>query len=163
MEIHRAPGPPRTNIVISDGRRIAVLEVDGTRERGAVHRADRSRWSLQRPPGASEWWIADDAGVPLGTVARTNLVRERFTLEIAGTVVQVVPLSKPWRRRWSVVDAQGHELIEVLQRPYSRTVHDLWLRSGDVPPELPLVVAWTIALVTTDRVTEARRTRWILR
>jgi len=163
VEIHRAPGPPRTNIVISGGRRIAVLEVSGTRDRGAVHHADRTRWSLQRPPGATEWWIVDDAGEPLGTLARTNLVRERFTLEIAGTNVTLVPLSKPWQRRWSVVDAADRELIEVVQRPLSRTVHDLLLRSGDVPAELPLAVAWTVALATSIRISEVRGARWSLR
>jgi hypothetical protein len=163
MEIHRAPGPPRTNIVISAGQRIAVLEVDGSRDRGAVHHADRTRWTFQRPPGAGEWWIVDDTGEPLGTVARTNLVRERFTLEIAGAHVTIVPLSKPWQRRWSVLDEGGREVIEVVQRPVSRTVHDLSLRSGDVPAELPLAVAWTVALSTSVRITEARRRRWSLR
>jgi hypothetical protein len=163
VEIHRAPGPPRTSIVISEGHRIAVLEVDGSREYGAVHHADRTRWTFQRPPGASEWWVGDDAGIPLGTIARTTLVREHFTVDIAGTTVQVVPLSKPWRRRWSVIDAAEHEVIEVVQRPFSRTVHDLMLRSGDVPAELPLAVAWTVALATSTRVTAASRSRWSLR
>jgi hypothetical protein len=163
VEIHRAPGPPRTNIVISGGRRIAVLEVDGTRERGAVHHADRTRWSLQRPPGASEWWIADDLDQPLGTLARTNLVRERFTLEIAGAEVRIVPVSSPWQRRWSVVDGGDRQIIEVIQRPLSRTVHDLLLRSGDVPAELPLAVAWTVALATSTRISASHRTRWSLR
>lgn len=163
MEIHRAPGPPRTNIVISDGRRIAVLEVDGPRERGAVHHPDRTRWNLHRPPGASEWWIVDDLDQPLGTLARTNLVRERFTLEIAGTEARIVPLSSPWQRRWSVVDDADRQIIEVIQRPLSRTVHDLLLRSGDVPAELPLAVAWTVALATSTRVSASRRTRWSLR
>jgi hypothetical protein len=160
MEIHRAPGPPRTNIVISGGTRLAVLEVGPDRARGAVHHADRRRWTFQRPPAATEWWISDDAGASLGTVARTTLVRERFALEIAGTAAEVVPVSKPWRRRWSVIDGAGREIIEVVQRPYSRTVHDLWLRSGDVPPDLPLVVAWVVALATSDRMPETRRARW---
>jgi hypothetical protein len=163
VEIHRAPGPPRTNIVISDGRRIAVLEVDGSRDRGAVHHADRTRWSLHRPPGASEWWIVDDLGRPLGTLARTNLVRERFTLEIAGAEVGIVPLSSPWKRRWSVVDHADRQIIEVIQRPLSRTVHDLLLRSGDVPAELPLAVAWAVALATSARVSGEGRARWSLR
>jgi hypothetical protein len=146
--------------VISDGRRIAVLEVDGNRDRGAVHHADRTRWTFQRPPGASEWWIADDHGEPMGTVARTNLLRERFTLEVGDAAVRIVPVSKPWQRRWSVVDAAGREIIEVVQRPLSRTVHDLFLRSGDVQAELPLVVAWTIALTTSVRIPETRRRSW---
>ena len=146
--------------MISEGHRIAVLEVGAGRERGAVHHADRRRWTFQRPPGASEWWIADDAGRPLGTVARINLLRERFSLEIAGTSVEVLPLSKPWRRRWSIVDEAGREVIEVRQRPFSRTVHDLSLRSGDVPAELPLAVAWVVALATSDRVEVSRRPPW---
>lgn len=160
MEIHRAPGPPRTNIVISGGHRIAVLEVGPGRARGAVHHADRTRWNFQRPPGATEWWISDDAGEPLGTVARTSLVRERFTVEIRDAAAEVVPVSKPWRRHWSVVDDTEREVIEVVQRPYSRPVHDLLLRSGDVPADLPLAIAWIVALATSDRIAETRRPRW---
>jgi hypothetical protein len=157
VEIHGAPGPPRTSIVLVGAQRIAVLEVGPGRESGAVHLANRTRWQVRRLPGASEWWLSDDAGDVFGTIVRTTLLRERFTLELGSDRLDVLPTSKPWRRHWSVLDAEGREIMELLQRPLSRTVHDLFTRSGDLPRELPLMVAWVAALATSDPLVQTRR------
>lgn len=160
VEIHRAPGPPRTTIVLVGGTRIAVLEVGPGRDSGAVHHANRRQWTVQRPPGATEWWVADDDGAPLATVGRRTLVRERFTIGLGEQTLELVPIGTPWRRHWSVVDQADREVMELLQRPLSRTVHDLMARSGDLPPESPLLVAWVLAMATSDRLAEPRRPRW---
>lgn len=161
MEVHRAPGPPRTNIVMAASRRLAVLEVGPGRDSGVVTHAGGERWSLQRPPAASEWWMARDGGQALGAVARTSPLREHFELDIVGLHATIVPVSRLWRRHWSVVDSSGRELVEVRQRPFSRTVHDVMVRSGDVPSELPMTVAWVVALVTSGRIAVTRRSRWM--
>lgn len=148
------------NVVVVAGERIAVLEVSPDRGTGAVMHADRTTWAIERLPGAGEWWVRDADGAELAMVARTTLVRERFLLHLRDEPVEVRRVSSAWRRRWSVVDGVGRELLEVTQRPLTRSVHDLRRRSGDVPAELPLVVGWVLALATSDPMPAVRRRVW---
>lgn len=151
MEIHSAPGPPRTQVVLDHGRRSATLEVQPDRDRGAILCADRTQLRIERPPGSVEWWVeAPDRGLR-AVVRRCQLVGERFDLHLAGPEdldLEVVPQGSLLRRRWEVRDPAGRALVEVVQRRWCRPVHDLAVRSGDVPRDLPLLVAWTLALVT---------------
>ena len=160
MEVHSAPGPPRTHIVIAGGRRIAVLEVQPHRGQGHIERADHTRWSLERPPGGGEWWVADQQGRYLATLWRHTLVAEHFALQLLELHLEVVSVGPLWQRRWEVRDPRARTLIEVCQRRLARPVHDVTVRSGDLPRELPLLVAWTVALAAGPPISETRRSRW---
>lgn len=160
MEIHQAPGPPSMNVIVVAGTRVAELEVCPGRRTGSIRQADRTRWTLEQPPGASEWWVADSAGSPVATLERPSLFGERFTIHLHGTAYRVLPLGGAWRRRWSIADDRERELLEARQRPFARSVHDLWRRSGDVPQELPLLAAWALALATSAPMPATRRPRW---
>jgi hypothetical protein len=160
MEIHQAPGPPRMNVIVVAGTRVAELEVCPGRHTGSVRQADGTRWTLEQPPGASEWWVAGEDGEPIATLEHPSLFGERFTVQIAVASYRIVPCGSAWRRRWRVVDDQDRELLDVVQRPLARSVHDLRRRSGDVPQELPMLVAWTLALATSAPMPETRRPRW---
>ncbi len=160
MEVHSAPGPPRTHIVVGAGHRIATLEVQAHRDRGHVELADRTRWTLERPPGAGEGWASDASGRHLATLTRHGPVREHFGVRLGDLDLEVVPVGPLWQRRWEVRDPGQRALLEVRQRWLARPVHDVQVRSGDLPPELPLLIAWTVALAVGPRISETRRPRW---
>ncbi len=162
MEIHRAPGPPRTHVVVVDETRVAVLEVQPDRDVGAIHHADRRRWQVERPPAASEWWVSDPDGRPVATIVRTGLIGERFEVQLDELTAIVTPRGG-WRRRWRVTDAEDRDLLSLTQRPLRRPIHDLVRRSGDVPEPLPWLVAWCLALATTAPPAATRRPRWTSR
>jgi hypothetical protein len=52
------------------------------------------------------------------------------------------------------------EVLEVVQRPVMRPVHDLVPRSGDLPRELAWVVAWLLAERLSRGQATTRRSRW---
>ena len=165
MEVHSAPGPPRTSIVMARARRIAVLDVGPGRDTGSITLPDRSRFRIERPPGGGEWWITGPDGREVAVLGRRTLVRERFAVRLdpggpARLDLEVAPVGSPWRRRWDVLDEAGRVLVEVVQRRWARSVHDVHVRTGDLPEPLPLVVAWTLALAVTPPVSETRRPRW---
>ena len=149
-------------MVVVDGRRVAVLEVQPDRDLGAIHHADRRRWQIERPPAASEWWVSDRDGNPIATILRAGWLGERFELHLDDLTVTVIPCGS-WRRRWRVVDAEARDLLSVTQRPLRRPIHDLRRRSGDVPDTLPWLVAWCLALATTSPPAATRRPRWTSR
>jgi len=148
------------NVVVVAGIRVAELEVCPGRRTGSVRQADRTHWTIEQPPGASEWWVADGSGKPVATLERPGLFGERFAIDLDEAAYRVLPRGGGWRRRWSIVDDRGRELLEVLQRPLARSVHDLRRRSGDVPQELPLLAAWALALATSAPMPDTRRPRW---
>lgn len=149
-------------MVVVDGRRVGVLEVQPDRDLGAIHHADRRWWQVERPPAASEWWVSASDGTPVATILRTSLVGERFELQLDDLTVTVAPCGS-WRRRWQVIDDRARELLSVTQRPLRRPIHDLRRRSGDVPDALPWLVAWCLALATTSPPAATRRPRWTSR
>ena len=142
------------------GRRVAVLEVLADRGAGSVQLADRSGFRLERPPGAGEWWVTDPDGREVGTLARHSPIGERFRMRLDDLDLEVVPVGSLWRRRWEVQDHERRALVEVVQRRWSRPVHDVVVRAGDLPRALPLLVAWTLALATNPPVAVTRRPRW---
>ncbi len=160
MEIHRAPGPPRMNVAVVGGVRVAELEVCPGRRTGSIWQADRTTWRLEQPPGSAEWWVNDAAGGPIATLERPAVFGERFWVHLDGCSYRIRPQSNAWRRRWSVLDEQDRELLEIVQRPLSRPVHDLRVRSGDVPRELSLLSAWLLSLVTSAPMPDTRHPRW---
>ena len=160
MEVHSAPGPPRTHVVMARGLRVATLEVQAHRDRGHIDLARRTRWTLERPPGGGEWWASDEHGRHLATLARHAPVAERFALRLGDLDLDVVPVGPLWQRRWDVRDQQGRALVEVRQRRLARPVHDVLVRSGDLPPGLSLLVAWTVGLAVAPPISETRRPRW---
>jgi hypothetical protein len=148
------------NIAVVGGVRVAKLEVCRGRRAGSVEHADRTRWTFEQPPGVAEWWVSNADGSPLATLRRVGLLGERFLGRLGDADFQVVPRSSVWRRRWSIVDDQRRELLEIVQRPLSRPVHDLYGRSGDIPADLPLLAAWLVGLATSAPMPETRRPRW---
>jgi len=146
--------------VLARGRRVAVLEVLADVGVGSVQRADRSGYRLERPPGAGEWWVAEPDGREVGTLTRCSALGERFRMSLDGLDVEVVPVGSVWRRRWEVQDHERRALVEVVQRRWSRPVHEVNIRAGDLPRALPLVVAWTLALATSPPPAVTRRPRW---
>jgi hypothetical protein len=164
VEIHREPGPPHSHLVVAAGRRLAVLEVHADRGEGEIRRVGAPGWRLERPPGALEWWISDDDGRPVGTLTREGLFAERFLVELEPDAFETRRRGTFWRRRWRVVDrVAGRTVVEVVQRFWSRPVHEVRRRSGDVPEALPWAIAWLVAWTTTDPVATTRRPRWTVR
>ena len=163
MEVHSAPGPPRTSIVMDRGRRVAVLEVRPDRGAGSIELADRSRYVLERLPcgdRAGAWWVTGPDGREVGSLVPRAPIGERFLVRLTDLELEVVPVGSIWRRRWDVVDVERRAIVEVVQRPWSRPVHDVDIRAGDVPFGLSLLVAWTLALATTPPVAATRHPRW---
>lgn len=175
MQVDSAPGPPRTSIVLARGHRVAVLDVGLGNDTGAIDLADRTRFTLERPPGSSEWWVTDTDGREVATLRRCTLIGERFAIrlepvcsgspqgradQVDPTGFEVTASGRPWRRRWEVRDEVGRGLIEVVQRRCARSVHDLYPRAGDLPAQLPLFVAWLLASVSHPPLTATRRGRW---
>lgn len=160
MEVHSAPGPPRTSIVVDRGRRAAVLEVRPDRGAGSIELADRSRFLLERLPHGDVWWVTGPDGREVGSLVRRTPIGERFVVRLPDLDLGVEPVGNVWRRRWDVRDAEARAIVEVVQRPWSRPIHDVDVRAGDVPFELPLLMAWTLALVTTPPVAATRHPRW---
>ncbi|MFO7864192.1 MAG: hypothetical protein R6U85_09350, partial [Salinivirgaceae bacterium] len=130
-------------MVVRDGTRIADLEVAGDHSGGVLRHEDGWRWVVEHPPGSGEWWLRDGDGRLVATAARHAPVGERCEVELTevGRFV-VVPTGRWWTRRWSVRDTGERVVLEVVQRPVTRPVHDVVLRSGDLPTELVWVVAW---------------------
>jgi hypothetical protein len=154
-----------------------VLDVGLGNDSGTIELADRTRFILERPPGSAEWWVSDEDGDDVATVWRCTPLGERFTIRLwpagpdggshrAGadrlepTGFQIAASGRPWRRRWDVRDQQGRGVIEVIQRRCARCVHDLHIRSGDLPAPLPLLVAWLLASVSHPPLSATRRERW---
>lgn len=161
IEVHREPGPPRLTVVVRDGARIADLEVSSDHAGGAVRHENGWRWRIEHPPGSGEWWLRDDQGGLVATAARHAPVGERCEVELAdGGCFTVVPTGRWWIRRWSVRDEDERVVLEVVQRSVTRPVHDLVLRSGDLPPELAWVVAWLLAERLSRGQATTRRSRW---
>lgn len=160
MEVHTAPGPPRTSIVLAGGRRLAVLEVGSHRETGTIVLTDGSRYELERPPGTAEWWFHGPGLRATGTLLRSRPLTEHFRIYLDGLDLEVTRVDRGWRRRWDVVDGEHRTLVQVVQRRLARPVHDVQVRSGDLPPALPWVVAWTVALVAAPPVVPTRRPPW---
>jgi hypothetical protein len=179
MQVDSAPGPPRTSIVLARGHRVAVLDVGLGNDTGAIDLADHTRFTLERPPGSSEWWVTDRDGREVATLRRCTLIGERFAIRLEparsgrsswgradqpeATGFEVVASGRPWRRRWEVRDAEGRGLIEVVQRRCARSVHDLHTRAGDLPAHLPMFVAWLLASVSHAPLSATRRSRWTTR
>ncbi|MFP4148538.1 MAG: hypothetical protein ACLFUG_06885 [Nitriliruptoraceae bacterium] len=160
LEVHREAGPPRLTVIVRDGRHVADVEVAPDHGSGSIRHEDGWSWRIEHPPGSGEWWLAD-GDRPVATAARHAPVGERFALELAGGGrFVVVPTGRWWTRRWSVHDDEERVVLEVRQRPLTRPVHDLVLRSGDLPPELPWVVAWVLAERLSRRQATTRRSRW---
>ena len=160
LEVHREIGPPRSTVVVHDGQRVCDLDVAVEHDGGAVRHADG--WGLQvsHPPASGEWWVVDGGGMPCATVTRNSPVGERFHIDVAGETFDVAPVGRWWRRRWSVFDVDEHTVIEVHQRLLTRPVHDVSVRSGDLPVALVWVVAWLLAERTTRGLATTRHPRW---
>lgn len=148
------------NVAVVGGRRVAELEVCPGRRTGSIRQPDHTIWVLEHPPGSAEWWVSDAAGGPVATLERPAVFGERFRVHLDGCAYRTSPRGSAWRRRWSILDEQDRELLEIVQRPLSRPVHDLYVRSGDVPPELPLLCAWLLSLATSAPMPDTRRPRW---
>lgn len=160
LEIHREAGPPRLTVVVHDGRRVCDLEVAVDGAGGAIRHADGWSVDVTHPPASGEWWLVDDEDRPCATITRNSPVGERFHLELAGTAFDVAPVGRWWRRRWAVCDAEERTVVEVAQRLLARPVHDLHVRSGDLPAELAFVVAWLLAERTSRGLNPTRRPRF---
>lgn len=160
LEIHREAGPPRLTVVVHDGQRVCDLEVAVDRSGGAIRHVDRWGLDVSPPPASGEWWLVDDEGRPRATVTRNSPVGERFRLDVAGTCFDVAPVGRWWRRRWAVCDTEERTVVEVVQRAFTRPVHDLHVRSGDLPAELAFVVAWLLAERTSRGLSPTRRPRY---
>jgi hypothetical protein len=160
LEVHREPGPPRLTVVVHNGQRVCDLEVAVGRDGGAIRHVDDWILRVSHPPASGEWWLTDAAGALRATVSRNSPVGERFHIEVAGESFDVAPVARWWRRRWSVCDAEERTVVEARQRLFTRPVHDVWVRSGDLPPELVWVVAWLLAERTTRGLSPTRRPRW---
>jgi len=161
LEVHRESGPPRLTVVVRGGEHVADLEVAADHSGGAVRHADGWRWTVEHPPGSGEWWLRDEHGHLVATAARHAPVGERFEVELdEGGRFAVVPTGR-WRtRRWTVRDAAERDVLEVVQRPVTRPIHDLVVRSGDLPPDLAWVVAWLLAERLSRGQATTRRSRW---
>jgi hypothetical protein len=161
LEVHREPGPPRQTVVVQDAKRVADLEVGAGQTGGRLRHEDGWRWRIEHPPGSGEWWIRDEADRLVATATRAAPIGERRAIELAdGGRFVVVPTGRWWTRRWSVRDADDRVVLEVAQRPLTRPVHDLTLRSGDLPPALAWVVAWLLAERLSRGQATTRRSRW---
>lgn len=160
LEIHGEAGPPRMTMVVHDGRRVCDLEVDDDRTGGAICHIDGWELHVIHPPASAEWWLADGDGDIRASVTRNGPVGERFHVEVAGAAYDVAPVGRWWRRRWAVCDPEERTVIEVVQRLLTRPVHDLRVRSGDLPAELSFVVAWLLAERTGRGVGPTRRPRY---
>jgi hypothetical protein len=161
LEVHREPGPPRLTVVVRDGQRIAELEVAADHSGGRIRHEDGWRWHIEHPPGSGEWWVRDEAGRTIASVARHAPVGERCDVELTdGGRFVVVPDGRWWTRSWSVRDPADRVVLEVVQRPVTRPVHDLHGRSGDLPQVLPWVIAWLLAERLSRGQATTRRTRW---
>jgi hypothetical protein len=160
LEIHREAGPPRLTVVVHDGRRVCDLEVAVDGSGGAIRHVDG--WGLQvnHPPASGEWWLVDGDGRPRATINRNRPVGERFHLEVGDAGFDLAPVGRWWRRRWAVCDTEERSVVEVVQRLLTRPVHDLHVRSGDLPPELAFVVAWLLAERTSRGLNPTRRPRY---
>lgn len=160
LEVHREPGPPRLTVVVRDGRRLADVEVAPDHHSGTIRHEEGWTWQIEHPPGSGEWWVRDgDRSV--ATAARHAPVGERGVVVLAdGSRFAVVPTGRFWTRRWSVRDAGERVLLEVTQRPVTRPVHDLRIRSGDLPRELSWVVVWLLAERLSRGQATTRRSRW---
>jgi hypothetical protein len=160
LEIHREAGPPRLTVVVHDGA--TRLRPRGGRRRsgGAIRHVEG--WALQvnHPPASGEWWLVDDDGRPRATVSRNRPVGERFHLEVGGVGFDLASVGRWWRRRWAVCDGEERPVVEVVQRLLTRPVHDLHVRSGDLPSELAFVVAWLLAERTSRGLSPTRRPRY---
>jgi len=160
LEIHREAGPPRLTMVVHDGRRVCDLEVSIDGASGAIRHVDGWVVRVSHPPASGEWWLTDAEDRPCATVTRSSPVGERFRLELGAEAFDVAPVGRWWRRRWVVCDADGRTVVEVVQRLLTRPVHDLHLRSGDLPGELAFVVAWLLAARMTRGLRPTRRPRY---
>ena len=161
LEIHREPGPPRMTVVVHDGLRVCDLEVATGHAGGTIHHLDGWQRRISHPPASGEWWVADDTGAPRATVTRTAPLGERYDVEVAGAHHRIEPVGRRWwRRRWSVRDADGREVLTVTQRLFTRPVHDLEPRAGDLPEDLVWVVAWLLAERLSRGQAATRRPRW---
>lgn len=160
LEIHREAGPPRLTAIVHQGRRVCDLEVTIDGDGGVIRHADG--WVLQvtHPPASGEWWLTDEDGQPRATITRNSPVGERCQVVVAGTVFDLAPVGRWWQRRWVVCDGDGRTVLEVVQRLLARPVHDLHVRSGDLPAELAFVVAWRLAERTTRGLSRTRRPRY---
>jgi hypothetical protein len=161
LELHREAGPPRLTVVVRDGTRIADLEVSGDHSGGTLRHEDGWCWRVEHPPGSGEWWLRDDHGQLVATAARHAPVEERCEVELTDAgCFAVVPTGRWWTRRWSVRDVDERVVLEVVQRPVTRPVHDVLLRSGDLPSELVWVVSWLLAERLSRGQATTRRARW---
>ena len=160
LEVHREAGPPRLTIVVHGGQRVCELEVATDRGSGVIRHVDRWQLSVAHPPASGEWWLLDADGAARCTVTRTTPFGERFHIQIEGAEFHVVPMGRWWRRRWWVCDAEERTVLEVRQRLFTRPIHDLAIRSGDLPADLCWVVAWLIAERTTRELAATRRPRY---
>lgn len=160
LEIHREAGPPRLTMVVHDGRRVCDLEVSIDGASGAIRHVDGWALRVSHPPASGEWWVTDREDRSCATVTRNSPVGERFRLELADATFDIAPVGRWWRRRWVVCDTEGRTVVEVVQRLFTRPVHDLHLRSGDLPRELAFVVAWLLAARTTRGLRPTRRPRF---
>lgn len=149
LEIHAAPGPPRLQSVVHEGRRLAELEVVVGGSAGAVRWPGRA-WTVQGGTTPGSWHVRD-GDTPVAALWRPVPLAERFHLRLdreQGAAFEVRPTGGLARRRWAVLDERGRCQLEVVQRLLARPVHDLRLRSGDVPTDLAMLVAWLLATVT---------------
>jgi hypothetical protein len=161
LEVHREPGPPRQTVVVRAGHRVADLEVAAGHTGGRLRHEDGWRWRIEHPPGSGEWWVRDELDRLVATAAQHAPIGGRWAVELSdGGRFVVVPTGRWWTRRWSVRDPDQRVVLEVLQRPLTRPVHDLVLRSGDLPPALPWVVAWLLAERLSRGQASTRRSRW---
>ena len=161
LEIHREPGPPRSTIVVHDGYRVCDLEVAVDGSRGTIRHLDGWRREITHPPASGEWWVADARGTERAIVSRVGMLGEQYDLTVGGGVYRIRPRRHRWvRRRWSVRDADDREVLELVQRLFTRPVHDLTPRAGDLPEDLAWVVAWLLAERLSRGQSDTRRQRW---
>ncbi len=148
-------------VVVHAGRRVCDLEVSVAGSSGTIRHLDGWRREVTHPPASGQWWIADERGAERAIASRAGLVGERYVLQVAGSTYHVLPQARRWwRRRWTVRDADDRALLEVVQRLFTRPVHDLIPRAGDLPEDLPWVVAWLLAERLSRGQSDTRRPRW---
>ena len=148
-------------VVVHNGHRVCDLEVSTEHAGGRICHLDGWGRAVTHPPASGEWWFVDDLGVDRAIVTRSSALGERYDLDVAGTKLRVEPVGRRWwRRQWSVRDADDREVVTVTQRLFTRPVHDVEPRAGDLPEDLVWVVAWLLAERLSRGQSVTRRPRW---
>jgi hypothetical protein len=161
LEVNHALGPPRVTAVLLAGQLVCELEVGQGASEGVTRLRDGRKWSVTHPPGSGEWWVLDGEDHVTATITRCGVLGARARISCGEDAFDVVPVGGWSRRRWEVRDRQGHVVLAVTQRVFTRPVHDLRIRVGDLPVELPWLVAWWLAARTSRDLATTRRPRWV--